>query len=138
MRRKKILISVFLAAVVVLVLLIFLPARPSAALNKLEQNQVTSADISYAEGYYTVTDEDDLRQLVEFLQSMKLRPCIPKDLDGGFGTLTIWEESRQTNIFISESYIKINHMSFRPDRNYCDALRKIFSELEEHCEVHRQ
>lgn len=146
MKKRKTVLIVFTAIAIV----ISIVAWSGNNSNNLEDTdisnieEITDVNIASIEvitlhnpaQYYTITNQDDIQLLFTTLQSMKLRSKPNSNKDGFAFLIDIKTQNGETiNMSILSEDIKINGKTYKPDKDYCDTIRKIFDELSEKYEI---
>lgn len=133
---KKRISGIIVICIVFILLLLFFVPKPSSDLKKIQTADVLEMTIYRPAGYYTVTDREDMEQILSELREMKFRPAFSNAKDGMFAEVEIsLKNGRVRDVAFLSKNITINGKYYKSAKDYCPELEKIFSGLEKKYEI---
>ncbi len=130
MKRKIMMVSVGCVLIFLVVGVIWYWAGEVKPLKDLDIASLDKMTIAYHTEWIETSEQEDIKEAVEALQSMHLRRTIPRDYDGFNAAIDFYYQDGSTGwITIRGDDIIINHKYYRCDRDYSEVFRKVIEKI---------
>lgn len=134
MKRKNVVAVIVLLVLSIAVLL--WRVSESNPLERLNPEEVQEITISSPVEYFTITEANDIELMFSTLQSMELRRTISKSKDGFAFLIDIdLESGERINMTVLSEDVHVDGHNYRPLKDPCDNIRRVFDRLAEKYEV---
>ena len=134
MKKRNVAITIILLAIFTATFLWRVSdANPLESMNPEEIREIT---ISSPAEYFTITESNDIELLFSTLQSIQLRRSLSRNKDGFAFLIDIdLVSGERINMTVLSEDIHIDGNNYRPDKDPCDEIRRVFDRLAEEYEV---
>lgn len=128
--KKKIIGSIILCIVILSAVIIVRNRQKTVRLLENVDIETISNIIIYQPAtYITITEHNDIKKIVDLLQSMKLKKSRPSEKAGAFPVFINFHNGDSIDyVFLSEE-VTTDEGCYKPDRDYCDDIRSLYDEL---------
>lgn len=118
---------IFLCIVVVLCITFFVwKNRIIRVGDIIDFDTITKVDIWLNDNRITLTENDDIKEFTDILDSMKLKKKLQTGADGFVFSIDVYHENGDKNAFTLFEDVIIDGQHYRCDRNYCDEMLKLY------------
>lgn len=92
--------------------------------------ETISGVVLYLPGrWITVTEQEDIKRVIDTLQSMKLKKRMPSGKAGGMPLDICYRNGEKIEFGFLSDEVTAENGCYRPDRDYCDDLRNFYFEF---------
>ncbi|MCI8307513.1 MAG: hypothetical protein HFH14_05620 [Lachnospiraceae bacterium] len=128
--NKKIIGSVILCIILVSCVIIARNMRkPKGLLADNDTASISNVVLHCSYAYITVTEQEDIKRIVDLLQSIKAEESRPSGKDGGMPLEIHFQNGEELGFgFLSEE-ITADGVCYRPDRDYCNDISNFYEEF---------
>ena len=92
----------------------------------IDFDTITKVEIWLNDKCLTLTEEGDIKELTDILDSMKLKKKLRSESDGFVFTIVIYHENNDKNHLTLLEDIIIDEQYYGCDRDYCDDRLKLY------------
>lgn len=92
--------------------------------------ETISGVVLYLPGsWITVTEQEDIKRVVDTLQSMELKKRMPSEKDGGIPLEICYRNGEKIRFGFLSDEVTAENGCYRPDRDYCEDFRNFYFEF---------
>lgn len=128
---KKIIIVIIgvIITITILTILSFICREKIVLMENVDSSQVEKI-IIYCGKDVTVTEEEDIKSLINIFKSMQLTKSSPYNKDGGgFGFDVYYTDGKKEHFAIKPDCVIVGEKTYKTDRDCCDEIRAIYENL---------
>lgn len=128
--KKNITILTSILIIIIIVIAVWVRSGNANQLKNMNTAGIVEITIGDPTKYYSITKREDIQTLFNQLQSMNLIRKFNNNKDGFAFSIVIKLKSGE-KIYMSmlSKDVRINNHNYKPDKNYCNSIRKVFDEL---------
>ena len=128
--KKKVVVSIICIAVLLVLFTIWSKGRNVRILEDLDITTLSKIVIFLGGSDITIAEQQDMKKVVDVVQSMRLNKAFPNDNAGAPFVIELYGQSGNKNrIAIQSNHIVVDGSCYKPDRDYCDDFYKLYDEL---------
>ena len=129
--KKKVVVSIICIAVLLVLFTIWSKGRNVRILEDLDITTLSKIVIFLGGSDITIAEQQDMKKVVDVVQSMRLNKTFPNGRDGiPFIINLYYKDGSKSDYGIASDYIIADDGSYyKTDRDYCDDFRKLYEEL---------
>ncbi len=92
----------------------------------IDFDNITKVEIWRNDKCLTLTEDGDIKEFTDILDSMKLKKRLNPNRDGFVFAIDIYYENNNESWLVLFKNIVIDGQYYRCDRSYCDDMRKLY------------
>ena len=129
--KKKVVVSIICIAVLLVLFTIWSKGRNVRILEDLDITTLSKIVIFLGGSDITIAEQQDMKKVVDVVQSMRLNKTFPNGRDGiPFIIDLYYKNGNKSDYGIASDYIIADDGSYyKTDRDYCDDFYKLYDEL---------
>ena len=128
--KKKTMIGMLSGAFFLVILILWLVFRTTGILKDVNISDISKIMIYNPDGI-TITEMDDIKSVVDILQSMKLRRTFFDDRDGGLVIDLYYKNGDTSWVTLYSDCVGADGDYYACDRDYCEDISELYKKLSE-------
>lgn len=130
MKKGRIICSAIAVFILIALCLIWNKARYKNVMEDINLSTVDKVIIYNPAENISITQQEDICNILQVLQSMNLKKSFPVSKDGYAFLIEIYHvDGKVTSIVMTSEYLVINDIFYKCERDYCEDVRKLYDEF---------